>query len=128
MPHAGGPLKNRQPSTKKPSDVVLLVTPTYAIPFRAKYSADASHAGAVSNPAVEFHLEALQFLPSVQLDIVDGRGYRVLRLLQGPLEQGTHRVIWDGRNSRGLASASGVYYYLLESGVGRETGKFVFVR
>jgi Zn-dependent metalloprotease len=80
------------------------------------------------NPTVEFVLESPVDRAAVRLDILDVQGRRVRTLLRGPLSHGQTRVRWDGRDRRGLASASGVYYYLLESGLGRETGAIVLVR
>ena len=80
------------------------------------------------NPAVAFVLQAPDDLANVRLEILDSQGRRVRRLLEGPLAKGEHRHVWDGRNVQGLASASGVYYYLLESGLGRQTGKLVLLR
>jgi hypothetical protein len=80
------------------------------------------------NPAVEFVLQADTDLQGVRLEILDAQGRHVRSLLDGPLGRGQYHAIWDGRNTRGLVSASGVYYYLLESGLGRQTGKLVLLR
>ncbi len=41
---------------------------------------------------------------------------------------GNHRVIWDGRNNRGLTVPSGIYFYHLKAGTFNSTKKMVFVR
>jgi hypothetical protein len=47
----------------------------------------------------------------VTVDVVDGGGDRVRRLVDGRrLSAGTHRLSWDGRNDRGRVPPDGVYY------------------
>jgi hypothetical protein len=44
------------------------------------------------------------------LRIYDVTGRLVRTLVDGPLESGRHHVEWDGRNSAGARTASGVYF------------------
>jgi hypothetical protein len=37
----------------------------------------------------------------------------VKTLLSGPVEAGSHEVVWTGRDDRGLEVTSGVYFYRL---------------
>jgi hypothetical protein len=80
------------------------------------------------NPRLTLTLQIPAEAGRLQLDIVDARGRLHRRLFDGTLPAGSHRVLWDGRDAAGLASASGVYYYRLRSGVGQETGRVVLLR
>jgi hypothetical protein len=51
----------------------------------------------------------------VRLEIYDVRGRRVCALVDGPLGAGWHEVKWDGRDQRGSAVPSGVYFYRLRA-------------
>lgn len=57
---------------------------------------------------------------------VDGRRVRVLR--DGDLPAGAHVAVWDGRDDRGGAAASGVYFFRLEAGPWRATTRAVLVK
>lgn len=52
----------------------------------------------------------------VVLRVFDVMGRVVATLLDADLDQGTHRVMWDGRNARGQFVASGLYIYRIEAG------------
>jgi flagellar hook assembly protein FlgD len=51
----------------------------------------------------------------VSLSIYDLAGRRVRMLVKGPVEAGTHRASWDGRNEAGQRERAGVYFYRLTS-------------
>ncbi|HPF71943.1 MAG TPA: FlgD immunoglobulin-like domain containing protein, partial [Candidatus Krumholzibacteria bacterium] len=55
----------------------------------------------------------------VTLRIYDARGRLVRTLADGMMESGSHRLVWDGADDGGRASASGVYHCVLKAG-GRE--------
>ncbi len=63
-----------------------------------------------------------------RLEIYDGRGRRVRRLLQDDLAAGSHVLPWDGTDDRGEACASGVYLARLVHGDRRETSRLALVR
>ena len=53
----------------------------------------------------------------VSLYVHDSAGRIVARILRGEsLPVGSHEVKWDGRNERGVAAASGVYFCRLVAG------------
>ena len=52
----------------------------------------------------------------VLLQIYDIRGKRVTTLVDETRGQGTHQVVWNGTDSRGLAVASGQYFYRFQAG------------
>jgi hypothetical protein len=66
--------------------------------------------------SIEYGVPALQGSTArvrVQLDIFDVKGRRVRRLLGGEQAPGTYHAVWDGRDDRGAAVASGVFLYRL---------------
>jgi hypothetical protein len=71
---------------------------------------------------------ALPTAQDVTVDIYDPRGARVRRLHTGTLGGGTQILVWDGKDSRGRAAASGVYFVQLQAGREILTGKVVIVR
>jgi hypothetical protein len=82
------------------------------------------------NPRVTFRLAIPAEAGQTTLDLLDSRGRLVRRLLAGASASDPRQLdlVWDGTDSRGLASASGVYYYRLESALGVEAGKLVLLR
>ena len=65
---------------------------------------------------------------AVVLDVVDVRGRQVRRLVDGFRPAGTHRVLWDGLDTRGRAVASGLYLARLRAGGGVDSEKLLLVR
>ncbi|MBN2464151.1 T9SS type A sorting domain-containing protein [candidate division WOR-3 bacterium] len=59
---------------------------------------------------------------SAALTVHDATGKAVRRLAGGPQPAGFHSVSWDGRDDRGRALPTGVYFCTLESG-GRSTSR-----
>jgi hypothetical protein len=80
------------------------------------------------NPRTEIYYE-LTTATTVELRVYDATGRLVRTLVdahrQGP---GAYVVPWDGRNQRGAAVASGVYFYRLDGAGGSETQKMVLLR
>ena len=71
------------------------------------------------------------FLPkscSVHLAIYDVIGRKVAVLVDGQRETGAHRITWDGKDSKGLNLASGIYFYKLKGDGYEEVKKLLFVR
>lgn len=63
----------------------------------------------------------------VELTVFDIRGRRVRVLEDGTLDPGLHRMTWDGRDSRGVPVASGIYPYRLRVGDRTMTRKMVLI-
>ena len=71
------------------------------------------------------------WLPSpedVTLSIYDVGGRLVRTLVDGPRSEGPHRVVWNGRDSRGNPVASGTYFARLSAGSGTADVKLAVVR
>jgi hypothetical protein len=64
----------------------------------------------------------------VRLDLLDAQGRRVRRLFAGPLGAGPHELTWDGRDDRGGAVATGIYWARIEAGSETATRKLVRMR
>ncbi|RMF69065.1 MAG: T9SS C-terminal target domain-containing protein, partial [Calditrichaeota bacterium] len=65
---------------------------------------------------------ALPVEASVKLRIVNLRGQEIITLVDKKQRPGFYSVMWDGRDRRGVAVASGLYLYRVEA------GEFVAVR
>jgi parallel beta-helix repeat protein len=49
----------------------------------------------------------------IELNIYNIKGRKVKTIVNEKLEQGLHKIIWDGTNSNGKAVGSGIYFYKL---------------
>jgi len=79
------------------------------------------------NPETSIHFS----LPSsmqVTLAIYDMLGRQVHQVFSGALQEGEHRLLWNGRNARGETMTSGVYFYRLSTPAGIRTGKMVLMK
>ena len=64
----------------------------------------------------------------VRLAIYDMLGRQVAVLVNGEQEPGSYQVVWDGRDQRGEAVATGIYFYRIEAGPFRSVRKLLLVR
>ena len=64
----------------------------------------------------------------VRLQVLDGAGRVVRRLLDEARPAGLQRVVWDGRDDDGRPAASGTYFAHLVAGSERATRKMILVR
>lgn len=53
---------------------------------------------------------------TVEITIYDPRGRLIRTLVQGRVEPGLHKAVWDGRDDAGHKVSSGVYFYRLAVG------------
>ena len=60
--------------------------------------------------------------------VFDARGRLVRTLFEGQAPKGTSSVRWDGRDGRGAAAPSGVYFLRVDSATGSATRKVAFLR
>ncbi len=65
---------------------------------------------------------------NVSLRIYDAAGRLVRVLAEGARPAGNYSEFWDGRDSRGAAVASGIYFYRLTAGTFTETRKMALLR
>lgn len=80
------------------------------------------------NPSTTIRFE-LKGESAVSVEVFDLTGQRLRTLTDGdPLLAGPYEVIWDGRNERGEAVASGVYLYTLSAGGARVVRKMVLMK
>jgi photosystem II stability/assembly factor-like uncharacterized protein len=78
------------------------------------------------------------FNPSTLIDFVIGKtgfvtitvydllGKEVTELISSPLDAGSYKIVWDGRDNTGRAVAGGVYFYQMKSGAFHSTRKMIF--
>jgi hypothetical protein len=64
----------------------------------------------------------------VSLRVFDARGALVATLVERDMPAGSHSAVWDGRDSKGIAVASGVYFVRLESNDRVSTRKMVLAK
>jgi hypothetical protein len=79
------------------------------------------------NPVTEIQFD----VPDVSvLDLVvyNLMGQQVRRLVNGEIQAGYHRVVWDGLNDRGEPVSTGVYIYSLTSPSFHNTKKMVLLK
>ncbi|MBT3344377.1 MAG: hypothetical protein HN712_23780 [Gemmatimonadetes bacterium] len=65
---------------------------------------------------------------TVTIDVRDGRGAHVRKLVSRRIAAGWHTVEWNGRDDGGREAASGVYLISLKAGAVRDTVEAVLVR
>ncbi len=80
------------------------------------------------NPCTTLAFELPAPAARASLRIVDALGRQVAVLHEGPLAAGRHQLVWDGRDARGQACSSGLYFSLLETPTDRATGKLTLLR
>jgi minor extracellular serine protease Vpr len=79
------------------------------------------------NPSTTIHFELAE-AGRAQLRIYSAQGRVVRTLVDERLPAGGFRVAWDGKNDRGIAAASGVYFYKLEEGTRSLTRKMSLLK
>ena len=66
------------------------------------------------NPSTQIRFQ-LEHPATVELAVYNVLGQKIKTLVSGGLPGGEHSVSWDGRDKRGLALSSGVYFYRLRA-------------
>ena len=79
------------------------------------------------NPRTEIRFTLTEAGPA-RLEILDVRGRRLARPVDGELPGGEHRVRWDGRDADGRPLPAGVYLARLTTASARQTLKLVLAR
>ncbi len=63
-----------------------------------------------------------------RIDIYDLAGRLVRRLIDKPMQAGRYQIEWNGRDERGRAVTSGVYFYRLTAGKQTSAKKMILLR
>jgi hypothetical protein len=79
------------------------------------------------NPSTTIQYQ-LNSAAEVRLAVYNLKGQLVKTLVNGYESSGSHLVVWDGLDDRGLAAASGVYFYRLNAGGCLRTGKMLLLK
>jgi len=79
------------------------------------------------NPRTTIRFELPASGPA-ELSVFNAAGARVATLLNEFMESGRHEVEWLGKDETGRNLPSGSYYFFLQQGETRETGKMALVR
>ncbi|MEA2062492.1 MAG: FlgD immunoglobulin-like domain containing protein, partial [Gemmatimonadota bacterium] len=86
------------------------------------------------NPSttIEYYIPSLSSIPEggekIRLEVFDLRGGLVATLVDAVQGPGRYSVNWDGRDGRGRAVPSGVYFYRLRAGSFSRVRKMVMVK
>ncbi|MBW6514258.1 MAG: T9SS type A sorting domain-containing protein [Candidatus Syntrophosphaera sp.] len=65
---------------------------------------------------------------NVKLSVYNVKGQLVRVLANGPLNAGSHRLVWDGRDGKERSVSSGVYFYRLETKDYSSTRKMLMLK
>jgi subtilisin family serine protease len=78
----------------------------------------------------KFFIRRIEELSAIftSLKIYNIRGELVKTLFEGNLPTGRHKVIWDGKDEKGVGVSSGVYLYRLKTGQGTITRKMILLK
>jgi len=79
------------------------------------------------NATTEFTV-ALPVDSDVTIDVFDILGNKISRLVDGPMDAGYQRIIWNGRDASGRDVPSGIYLYKVNAGDFRETRKMTLIK
>ena len=64
----------------------------------------------------------------VDISVYNVRGEKIKTLLNSEIPSGSHRVIWDGRDSKGNYVASGIYFYRMKTDNYSQTKKMMIIK
>jgi hypothetical protein len=80
------------------------------------------------NPSTTIPFTVAEDDSRVRLFVLDAGGRIVRTLFNGAKPAGSHTVTWDGRDERGGATSSGVYFCVLDVNGERRTRKMVLLK
>lgn len=79
------------------------------------------------NPSTTIRFDVMR-AAEVELSIYDTHGGFVVNLIRGHFDVGSQTAPWNGRDARGVAQASGVYFYRLTAGGASESKRMVLLK
>jgi len=79
------------------------------------------------NPVTEIQFD-IPDISTVELVVYNLMGQEVRRLVNGEIQAGYHRIVWDGLNDQGEPVSTGVYIYSLTSPGFHSTKKMVLLK
>ncbi|MCB5270867.1 MAG: right-handed parallel beta-helix repeat-containing protein [Candidatus Cloacimonetes bacterium] len=74
---------------------------------------------------IQFGLKEAQ---NVKITIYNTRGQIVKKLVNGMMPAGTHKIVWDGRDNSNRSTASGMYFYRMETPDYTKTNKAILMK
>ncbi|MDD3235856.1 MAG: FlgD immunoglobulin-like domain containing protein, partial [Candidatus Cloacimonetes bacterium] len=80
------------------------------------------------NPSTTISFALKNNSPALELKIYNLKGQLVKTLLSGYMAQGTHSVVWDGKDNANSSVSSGVYYYQINDGKSTQQRKMVLMK
>ena len=63
-----------------------------------------------------------------KIAIFDATGRQVRTLLEGPMQSGTHTLVWNGLDDSGNEVGAGVYFYRLTAGAFEQSRRMTIVK
>jgi len=99
----------------------------YEAPFIPKASVLLQNYPNPFNPATELVFD-LARTGQVTIQIFDATGHLLVTLVNARVEAGRHRVAWNGKDARGSAVPSGIYFYRMRASGYEATRKMILVR
>jgi hypothetical protein len=79
------------------------------------------------NPMTTIRFD-LPVAAAVRLAVYNVNGQMIRILANGPMPAGNRESVWNGRDARGRAVASGIYFYRLDAGRFTQTRKMILLR
>ena len=115
-------------TTTKFTGLEVLLTPIYTAAGDVKFPTELyANQPNPFNPTTTIRYELGQ-AGLVRMNVYDAAGHHVRTLVDRTESAGDHRVVFDGRDKRGQALASGVYLYRLDAGNVTRTRKMVLLK
>jgi|GEM_PF-5860372 len=71
---------------------------------------------------------ALPIAADIKLSVINSLGQTIRTLYAGPQSAGEHAAVWNGQNENGQPSASGLYFYRLETPEGLRYRKMILMK
>jgi hypothetical protein len=60
--------------------------------------------------------------------VFDVMGREIVRIIDGQINGGHHKVIWRGKHNSGQGVSSGIYFYRLTAGDFQQTRKMLIIK